>query len=167
MDELRDRYSLGKTAMADRLKYTAIKGKRTGNKSFVDGFQIEILDSLDRHLKQGLGMDTFHSPYANAEIVETEEEPKKKESSAIVPKPLIFDHQPETIDVDPYDTIDKLDKLLTFLDKASEKGWRLPTSTIKSIVGATPRSPSWSRYGFDFKPSGTHGQETAWIITKD
>lgn len=160
MEELRDRYGLGKTALADRMKHCAISAKRTGNKSFVNAHQIEVLDSLDRHLKQGRGLTDFHSPYA--EYVEAEIRPS--ESSAIVPQ--FQDHAVETIDVEAGDTIYKLERLLDFLDKASEKGWRLPTSAIKEIVGASPRSPSWTRYGFVFSPAGSHGQETAWIITK-
>ena len=163
MDELRDRYSLGKTALADRLKHCSIHGTRTGNKSFVNSGQIEVLDSLDRHLKQGMGMDTFHSPYAD--YVEAEIKPVQTESTAIVPQQTFYD-QGETIDLDPYDTLDKLEKLLNFLEKAADKRWCLPTSTIKEIVGAAPRSPSWCRYGFEFKPSGSHGQETAWLVTK-
>ena len=164
MEELRDRYGLGKTALADRLKHCSISGKRTGNKSFVNSGQIEVLDALDRHLKQGRGLADFSSPYV--EIVEetTKPTPTETPSTAIVPQ--FYEPSPETIEVDSGDIIYRLERMLSFLDKAVNNGWMLPTSAVREIIGATPRPPKWGRYGFVFKPAGSHGQETAWIITK-
>lgn len=159
MEELRDRYGLGKTALADRLKHCAITAKRTGNRSFVNASQIEVLDSLDRHLKQGRGMTDFHSPYA--EYVEAEIRPVQ--SSSIVP---VFQSPAEAIEIESGDTIERLERLLGFLEKASANSWLLPTSIIRELLGSSPRPPSWHRFGFVFSPAGTHGNETAWIITK-
>lgn len=53
-----------------------------------------------------------------------------------------------------------IDGLLPSLTKAARNCWELPASQVQLLVGAKPRGSSFSRYGFSFRPSGRHGQET-------
>ena len=56
-----------------------------------------------------------------------------------------------------------LDGLLSFLTKAARLGGgELPTSQVHFRVGTKPRGASLERYGFTFRASGKHGQETSW-----
>jgi len=50
--------------------------------------------------------------------------------------------------------------------KAARNSWELPTSQVQLLVGAKPRGTSFSRYGFSFRPSGQHGQETSWRVER-
>ena len=62
--------------------------------------------------------------------------------------------------------LDLLERLLPFLTKASEQGWTLPGSTVELLIGARPRGQGIERYGFSFTPSGSHGRERAWSVSK-
>jgi hypothetical protein len=62
--------------------------------------------------------------------------------------------------------VSHLDGLLSFLTKAARNSWELPTSQVQLLVGARPRGSSFSRYGFSFRPSGRHGQETSWRVER-
>ena len=53
-----------------------------------------------------------------------------------------------------------IDGLLPSLTKAARNSWELPASQVQLLEGAKPRGSSFSRYGFSFRPSGRHGQET-------
>jgi len=62
--------------------------------------------------------------------------------------------------------VDPLDGLLPFLTKAARNRWELPTSQAQLLVGAKSRGATFSRYGFSFRPSGRHGQETCWRVER-
>lgn len=53
-----------------------------------------------------------------------------------------------------------IDGLLPSLTKAARNSWEPPASQVQLLVGAKPRGSSFSRYGFSFRPSVRHGQET-------
>ena len=59
-----------------------------------------------------------------------------------------------------------LDGLLSFLAKVALNSWELPTSQVQLQLGASPRGATFSRYGFSFRPSGRHGQETSWRVER-
>ena len=157
LEEARERYQLGRTALADRMRHCQITTTRSGNRSFIDAAQIHVLDQLDRHLTGGRGLTDFHSPYVKVEV----DEPA---TTAIV---SARDARPLTVETPNIDVLAELERLLSFLDRASASGWKLPTSVVRHLLGATPRGSEWRRFGFTFKPSGHHGQETAWLIMKD
>lgn len=162
LEEARERYQLGRTALADRMRHCQITPTRSGNRSFIDAAQIDVLDQLDRHLAGGRGLTDFHSPYVKVEV----DEPA---TAAIVPARDARPSPPEplTVETPNIDALAELERLLNFLDRASASGWKLPTSVVRHLLGATPRGSEWRRFGFTFKPSGHHGQETAWLIMKD
>ena len=64
------------------------------------------------------------------------------------------------------DVMPHLDGLLSSLTKAARNSGELPTSQAQLLVGAKPRGASVSRYGFSFRPSGRHGQETSWRVER-
>ena len=84
--------------------------------------------------------------------------PEKKALVKVRPRP-----QAETIESTSID-LDQLERVYSFLQQASEKGWHLPSSVIRSITGATPRGQVWKRYGFEFTPATRHGGERAWAV---
>lgn len=159
LEEARDRFGIGRTALNDRMRHCNITPTRSGNRAFLDGAQIEVLDRLNDHLARGRGLGDFHSPFARVEL---------EDPVAIVPA---RDSRPaapveQVVETPNIDALAELERLLSFLDQASSKGWKLPTSVVRHLLGATPRGNSWHRFGFRFVPSGQHGQETAWSIVK-
>jgi hypothetical protein len=62
--------------------------------------------------------------------------------------------------------VSHLDGLLSFLTKAVRNSWELPTSQVQLLVGGKPRGSTFSRYGFSFRPSGRHRQETSWMVER-
>lgn len=160
LEDARHRYSIGKTALQDRLNHCGIRAQRSGTRSFLSASQIEILDQLEGHLRSGRGMAEFHSPFGV--VIE---EDVRDQGGAIVPTasdPIV--HQAPA--VHQLVQLETLERVLRFLDSAAERGWLLPTADIGNLLGAEPRGKEWSRYGFVFTPAGRHGQSTAWKVTK-
>lgn len=64
--------------------------------------------------------------------------------------------------------VSHLDGLLTFLTKAARNSWELPTSQVQLLVRTKPRGATFSisSYGFSFRPSGRHDQETSWRVER-
>lgn len=58
---LQDRYAIGKQAVYNRLEALDIKPFRQGNKSYVHATDVELLDQLHQHIKDGGKMDDFKS----------------------------------------------------------------------------------------------------------
>jgi hypothetical protein len=159
LEEARERYQIGRTALADRMRHCQISPTRSGNRSFLDGAQLDVLDRLDSHLEKGRGLGDFHSPFVKVEI----EEPTAIVKTKVSPAPI----QVQPLEPIGFDHLAELGRLLEFLDRASASGWKLPTSVIRQLLGSKPHGANWSRFGFTFRPAGNHGTETAWAIFKD
>ena len=161
VSEAQDRYNIGKTALNGRIRHCGISPTRSGHATFLSQSDVQILDNLHQHLSEGKGMNTFLSPIG--EIVQEEE---STEQSAIVRRNNTVSVSLPTIPtgLSEISRMEQLTKTLEFLDRCVEKGWLLPTSEIRHILGTAPRKTGWSRYGFVFEIAGTHGQETAWAV---
>ena len=59
VSDLPDRYSIGRTALYERMGVLAIKPEKQGNKSYVSGQQLQALDDLDNHVKRGGVLSDF------------------------------------------------------------------------------------------------------------
>jgi hypothetical protein len=114
--------------------------------------ELEALDALNDHLQAGKGMSTFvFTPESQVEIV-----PVSSNQGLIAPSDVI----PESLD------FEQLERIYTFLQRAADNEWHLPTSVVRSITGATPKGRYWKRYGFEFVPATRHGVEKAWAVSQ-
>ena len=53
------------------------------------------------------------------------------------------------------------------LEEAVEKGWLLPTSKVKDLIGVKPSSQVFERGSFRFVRRGKIGAEAAWRVEKN
>ena len=168
VSDAQERYEIKKTTLNGRIKHVGIAPSRDGHATYLSKGDVQILDDLHHHLESGKGMSTFTSPIA--EVVDSED---SGERSAIVrPErhsnpnvPVIIQGPPQELTA--ITRIQSLTETLEFLDKCAEKGWLLPTSDIRSILGTAPRRSGWTRYGYCFEAAGSHGNETAWAVFID
>jgi len=63
--QLPDKYGIVKSVIYDRINRLGIKPTKIGNKSYVSGEQLELLDKLDAHMKAGGSMADFADQYAS------------------------------------------------------------------------------------------------------
>ena len=57
--QLPDKYGIVKSVIYDWINRLGIKPTKIGNKSYVSGEQLELLDQLDAHMKAGGSMAHF------------------------------------------------------------------------------------------------------------
>ncbi|MFN6568251.1 MarR family transcriptional regulator [Dendronalium sp. ChiSLP03b] len=63
--QLPDQYGIVKSVLYDRINRLGIKPTKIGNKSYISGEQLELLDQLDAHMKAGGSMADFADQYAS------------------------------------------------------------------------------------------------------
>ena len=156
------RYQIGKTALNSRIRHCGIVPLRSGNRTYLTPQHIEILDALNTHLEGGRGMGDFHSP-----IAQLVEEETVGDRSAIVREEVRHPVRIEFPMAPPQgerSRVIALREALEFLSDCAERRWLLPTSEIRTILGAAPRRSGWCRFGFVFEAAGAHGNETAWAV---
>jgi len=120
----------------------------------MDDEAVDRLDALNDHLAEKLPLNSFkYTPASKVEVLNSETVAiERSESPAPLEAPIEFDD------------FEALERIYSFLQKASDNGWHLPTSTIRRVTGATPRGQLWKRFGFEFTPATKHGVEKAWAV---
>lgn len=63
--QLPDKYGIVKSVLYDQINRLGIKPTKIGNKSYVSGEQLELLDQLDAHMKAGGSMADFADQYTS------------------------------------------------------------------------------------------------------
>ena len=153
--ELAARYSITEASTKARVQFLNL------DPSAITATDLDQLDALADHLEQGNKIASFSfTPSAAVEVMTTTSElatptPVREEAALTEYAPMAMPS-----------TMEHLEKIYTFLQKASDSDWHLPTSVIRSITGATPRGKRWKRYGFVFEPATRHGGERAWAVSQ-
>lgn len=163
--QLIDKYKIKKSALYDRLYASGIKPERTRLGSFVSADQLDILDKLDEHLKNGGALADFAGLLSeHVDNVEKRDSDRGLQTSGTVPSfpyPIVIQLLPSPDPLANY----------RLLDEAAEKGWALPTSTLLSLLGrkSLPQlTDGWfCRFGFMFLQTGRAGREAAWKVRKN
>lgn len=144
--DLPARYSIGRTALYDRLKKLNIKPlKPEGiNGSIVTADQLQTLDRYDLALKQGTGL-----------IPAPTEQPTDSGQLALMGAIVGQLCQPAA------------DRLSTYreLQEAVDQGWWLPTSMVRDMLGVAPHGAFFERWGFRFVPAAKH-RSTEWRVER-
>ena len=153
---------LSRAAFYKRMAQAGVKPLRVGQNSFLVREHLEALRALKEHIESGGKPEAFPGRLQTSPEMALVPAPGQ-------PLPPLLE-EPEEDQEAPEElvaaAVSHLDGLLSFLMKAARNSWELPTSQVQLLVGAKPRGSSFSRYGFSFRPSGRHGQETSWRVER-
>ena len=161
--ELAARYSITVASAKARVQFLSLDLKN------IDKADLQKLDALDEHLDQGQPIATFSfTPTAEVEVVSSTKKSRSTKKAEIVPvttaEPLAI--EPIQAPIPTLANLEQLEKIYTFLQKATDNNWHLPTSVIRSVIGAAPKGKRWKRFGFVFEPATRHGGERAWAVSQ-
>lgn len=159
VNQLFDRYSIGKTAFYERAGALNLQFEKRGNKSIATAEQIDQLDALHDHIKAGNTIESF---------VESLSEQFTEQSGQleIASNPMLTLVEMIVSRV-PLPQSDPLAHI-RMLDEACEKGWRLSSSELCLLLKRTRINGSEiRRYGFVCTRVGKNGAESAWRIERE
>jgi len=153
---------LSRAAFYKRMAQAGVKPLRVGQNSFLEREHLEALRALEDWIQGGGKPEVFPGRLQTSPEMVLVPAPGQGISTA-VEEPEEDQEAPEELVAA---AVSHLDGLLSFLTKAARNSWELPTSQVQLLVGAKPRGATFSRYGFSFRPSGRHGQETSWRVER-
>ena len=154
---------LSRAAFYKRMAQAGVKPLRVGQNSFLEREHLEALRALEDWIQGGGRPAVFPGRLQTSPDVALVPPVVRDFPSAVVEEPEEDQEAPEELVAA---AVSHLDGLLSFLTKAARNSWELPTSQVQLLVGAKPRGATFSRYGFSFRPSGRHGQETSWRVER-
>lgn len=184
VSDLPDRYSIGRTALYERMGVLAIKPEKQGNKSYVSGHQLQALDDLDAHVKRGGVLSDFSGRVQRTFGEQSGQlavsSPGQLAPSAPSGLSALIEGAVESLvgRLAPLFTAPQLPKAgmrlahLRELEEAYEKRWLLSTSEIADLLGLSVNTirgygDSFEEAGFVFTRSGNRSRgEIAWKIDK-
>ena len=175
--ELQERYGLKtRQSIYDWIKaanLTLPKDER--GHAYAKPEQIEVLDQLVEHLKQGGTLGSF-TPVSSPEIYTS------IDSQIDTSKPSTVYQIVDTVNSETDTPIVMLERLvgaiasniqprspLWFhdeLEKATKQGWILSTSEVESLIGIKPKGEIFHRGGWEFVRAGKIGNQGAWKVNK-
>jgi hypothetical protein len=184
VSDLPDRYSIGRTALYERLGVLAIKPEKQGNKSYVSGQQLQTLDDLDAHVKRGGVLSDFDGRVQRT-FGEQSGQLAVSSPSQLVPSTssglsALIEGAVESLvgRLAPFFVTPQAPKAgmrlahLRELEEAYEKRWLLSTSEIADLLRLSVNTvrgygDSFEEAGFLFTRSGNRSRgEIAWKISK-
>jgi hypothetical protein len=182
--DLPDRYSIGRTALYERMGVLGIKPEKQGNKSYVSGQQLQALDDLDGHIKRGGVLSDFSGRVQRTNSEQSEKltvsSPGQLVSSAPSGLSALIEGAVESLvgRLAPLFVTSQTPKAgmrlahLRELEEAYEKRWLLSTSETADLLGLSVNTirgygDSFEEAGFVFTRSGNRSRgEIAWKISK-
>lgn len=192
--QLPSKYGIVKSVLYDRINRLGIKPQKIGNKSYLSGEQLELLDQLDAHINAGGSMAEFaerHPSQSGGQSSATQSQQESggqsgRKFSATeltgsqvgkIPQlieglvarlvPAIVRQLPSSPPIAP-DPV----AYLRALEEAYRNGWLLSTSELAALLKLSPATvrgygEQFSDAGFVFTRAGTRKRgEVAWEIGK-
>jgi hypothetical protein len=184
VSDLPNRYSIGRTALYERMGILAIKPEKQGNKSYVSGKQLQALDDLDNHVKRGGILSDFGGRVQRTFGEQSGQLTVSSPGQLVPPTPsglsALIEGAVESLvgRLAPFFTTPQAPKAgmrlahLRELEEAYEKRWLLSTSEIADLLGLSVNTirgygDSFEEAGFVFTRSGNRSRgEIAWKISK-
>lgn len=175
VSDLPARYDIKRTALYERLKALDIKPYKQGNKSYVDGDQLQQLDDLHTHIGRGGGLTDFKE---ESELLSDEHSEQTEQLAPINQSGVLLAFAEALTSRLVPAIVSKLTPPppplahLEALERAYEKDWLLSTSELAQLLKLSPRTirnygDRFSEAGFIFTKAGTRArQETAWRVSK-
>ena len=155
VSELPSRYNIKRTALYERLKALDIKPIKQGNKSYVDGDQLQKLDELHAHVQRGGGITDF-LPSPEQRGSEQSEQSRQlaqiSQPGALVALVEVLTSQLVPAIVSKLTPPQAPLAHLEALERAYEKGWLLSTSELAQLLKLSPKTIR--RYGDSFSEAG-------------
>ena len=170
---LKGRYGINRSALYKRFEAASVKPVKLSsrNKTFISQEQLQLLDELDQHIKDGGTLSEFN-PNGRLQAMEvhqntgylektqpifTELEPPITGSEAIVAELARISFQ-----LEKRDDID----LLRQLQEIADNGWLINTTQLKGLIDVTPKGKEFTRGSFRFSKSGKIGAQSAWKVER-
>ncbi|MGL6136961.1 MAG: MerR family transcriptional regulator [Planktothrix sp.] len=141
--------------------------------------QIEVLDQLAEHLKQGGTLGSF-TPVSSSQLYTSVDTLIDSSLDTLAPSgvyPLV-DTPPEQLDT-PMVMLERLVGAIASniqprsplwfheeLEKAADKGWILSTSDVKALIGVKPKGEIFRRGGWELVRAGKIGNQGAWKVKR-
>lgn len=175
--DLQERYGLKtRQSIYDWIKAAKFElAKDDRGHAYATPEQIEVLDQLVEHLKQGGTLGSF-TPVSSPEIYTS------IDSQIDTSKPSTVYQIVDTVNSEIDTPIVMLERLvgaiasniqprspLWFhdeLEKATKQGWILSTSEVESLIGIKPKGEIFHRGGWEFVRAGKIGNQGAWKVNK-
>lgn len=189
--QLPDKYGIVKSVLYDRINRLGIKPTKIGNKSYISGEQLELLDLLDAHMKAGGSMAEFADRYASQGGTQSEDFDFYTESASQSEGQLTltgltasqFGQLPQLIEGLVTRLIPAIVRQipalapdpvahLRALEEAYKNGWLLSTQELAALLKLSPSTvrgygTQFEDAGFIFTRAGTRKRgEVAWSIGK-
>ncbi|WP_310425705.1 hypothetical protein [Chamaesiphon sp. VAR_48_metabat_135_sub] len=185
--DLQSRFNLGKQAVYNRLETVGIKPTRVGRRSYITAAQLEPLDRLHAHIKQGRAISDFQSsPQTEISPVDPDKTTQLLTSAEISLVDRLnkftglLENNLEVLmkliagEVSPphNSTIPTRSPLwyMSELERASVEGWLLTTDEVQQLLGVKPiphkGTSTYQRGSFNFVKAGKIDGQTAWQVTK-
>ena len=182
VQELCDRYNLSsRKTLYSRINALNLKlDKDSNNKSFATVEQIEELDRLNEHLKNGGNLKNY-VPVTEVTLDDTTTQHSLNSDIAAITETTQHNLQlttqltPELLGnlvaviatkLNPPDPLWYMDKL----EKAIAHNWELTTSEVQQLIGVKPYCKkgenTYKRGSFIFIKSGRIGNQTSWRVDK-
>jgi len=188
--DLPERYGITRSVVYQRLHALGIQPEKSGRRSYVSGRNLELLDQLDRHLKQGGLTDDFIDQLGGQTTTKHEPDNGQTDGAQPAARPANNDLQAsddlgerqaaaqswlqETVaaavsatlahQLPPSDPVQDLETL----QRIADRGWRLPTARIAAIIGRSPktlaRHQSLDHCGFTIRRAGKQGSQLLWEV---
>ncbi|WP_413176463.1 hypothetical protein [Anabaena azotica] len=177
---LQDRYAIGKQAVYNRLEALDIKPFKQGNKSYIHATDVELLDELHQHIKDGGKMDNFKSPspldtmdtptgqsditFSPLDRVDTSSLTTGQSETAV--GELIALVEAIARHLKPSDPLQHLKAL----EEAAKAGWILSSTEVEELIGCKPKlkegEQQFVRGSFGFVKSGRVGNQSGWRVER-
>lgn len=147
-----------------------LKTHKFGNKSYVNGAILGLLDAMDRLIFSGYGLEdaakkvcegvsTTIQPNVDQTVSAIQQTAVSGLAIASDEKPIISALKTAT-NAEPFAKYE-------MLDKVAAGGWHLPSSEISAILGVKNLSgQEFERFGFKFTRMGKAGSESTWKVEK-
>jgi hypothetical protein len=173
--ELQERYGLKtRQSIYDWIKAGKIVlPKDDRGHAYATPEQIEVLDQLVEHLKQGGTLGSF-TPVSSPEIYTT------ADSQIDTSEPSTVYSAIDTVNSEIDTPMVMLERLVGVvvsniqprsplwfhdeLEKAAKQGWILSSSDVEALIGVKPKGDNYHRGGWEFFRAGKIGNQGAWKV---
>ncbi|MEB3355267.1 MAG: hypothetical protein VKK04_00875 [Synechococcales bacterium] len=177
VSQMPDRYGIARSAFYTRMNALGIEPKKVGNKAFLEGPAIQLMDDLDRHLKAGGTTAEFLEMRGIQPSELSSDEPSLDETTglsfppgniiqiaAAIAAEMAARFQPAPPKPDPLAYFETL-------ERAVRGGWVLKTSEVAYLLDLSASEIQqygnrFSDAGFVFTQAGYRGGEVAWRVSK-
>ncbi|MEL6490494.1 MAG: hypothetical protein AAFV85_19335 [Cyanobacteria bacterium J06634_6] len=179
VNQLSARYNLARSAVYKRMADLGIEREKVGNRAYVSGPQVALLDELHSFIGVGGNIAEFIARKGLDKPDEQAEDDSSGQSSGIalnqadmlklvsaIAAEMAKNLQPSlTPSADPLAYYEKL-------EKAAKGKWKMRTSELADLLKLTPKEinsygQTFYEAGFVFSRAGYRsGGETAWLVSK-